>query len=398
MNNDLPYWIAFQRISGLGRVRFGHLESHFPTLKDAWDASESDLRATRLDNRVVEEILKTRPTLEPMDELERLMRHRVHAYTWHDDGYPARLRQIFDMPPVLYVKGELKPEDDLSLAVVGTRKATPYGKEVTREFVRDLTHAGLTIASGLAAGIDTTAHYAALQNGGRTVAVLGSGVDIIYPSQNRKIAEQITENGALISDYPVGTRPMKEHFPRRNRIMSGMSLGCLVIEGNEKSGALITARQALEQNREVFAVPGSALQERSRGPNLLIQSGEAKLVLTADDIVQELNLSQEEQQLNLPTSSAPIDNEQAAVLRVLSRSPIHIDEIYRASGMSMPDVSSTLTMLELNDLVRQVGGMHYVLTREAHTIYETHRQKSATDESSSTMTTENQPSERGSHP
>ena len=389
MNDDLPYWIAFQRVSRLGRVRFGHLESHFASLQDAWNASESELRATRLDGRTVEEILRTRNSLDPMDELERLHRHRVSAYTWHDEPYPARLRQIHDMPPVLYVKGELKPEDDLSLAVVGTRKATPYGREATREFIRDLVQAGLTIASGLATGIDSTAHYATLQNRGRTIAVLGSGVDIIYPAQNRKMAAEIVENGALISDYPIGTPPMKENFPRRNRIMSGISLGCLVIEGNEKSGALITARQALEQNREVFAVPGSALSERSRGPNLLIQSGEAKLVLTAEDILQELNLSQEDRQLNLTSTPEPVDEEQAAVLRVLSRSPIHIDEIYRASGMSMPEVSSTLTMLELNDLVRQVGGMHYVLTREAHALYQSHRRNTDDGEPTTTEAAEN---------
>ena len=390
MNDDLPYWIAFQRVSRLGRVRFGHLESHFPSLGDAWRASESELRATRLDNRTVEEILRTRVEIDPMDELERLERHRVTAHTWHDETYPARLRQIHDMPPVLYVKGELKPEDDLSLAVVGTRKETPYGQAVTREFVRDLVQAGLTIASGLAAGIDSTAHYATLQNRGRTIAVLGSGVDIIYPAQNRKLAAEIVENGALISDYPIGTPPMKENFPRRNRIMSGMSLGCLVIEGNEKSGALITARQALEQNREVFAVPGSALTERSRGPNLLIQSGEAKLVLTAEDVLQELNVSQENRQLNLPSTPEPVDDEQAAVLRALSRSPVHIDEIYRASGMSMPEVSSTLTMLELNDLVRQVGGMHYVLTREAHALYLSHRENDGGGQPADTAAAENQ--------
>ena len=220
--------------------------------------------------------------------------------------------------------------------------------------------------------------------------MLGSGVDIIYPTENLKLSRQIAENGALISDYPIGIPPLKEHFPRRNRIMSGISLGTLVIEGAEKSGALITARQALDQNREVFAVPGSALAERSRGPNLLIQRGEAKLVLHAEDILQELNMSQADRQLNLQSTPEPVDEEQAAVLRLLSHSPVHIDEIYRASGMSMPDVSSTLTMLELNDLVRQVGGMHYTLTREAHALYESHRRDSDDTESTDARTAEEQ--------
>ena len=370
MNDDLAYWIAFHRIARVGRVRFGALESHFGELKRAWDAPESELRAARLDDRTVAEIIKGRADIEPMDELERLERHKVHALTWHDPDYPARLKQIDDMPPVIYVKGELLPEDELALAVVGTRRATPYGREVTREFVRDLARAGLTIVSGLALGIDSLAHHTALLSGARTIAVLGAGVDSIYPPKNLSLARDIQENGALISDYPLGTPPLREHFPRRNRILSGISLGALVIEGNEKSGALITARSALDQNREVFAVPGSALLERSRGPNLLIQRGEAKLVLHAEDILQELNMSQSDQQLSLPSTQEPVDQEQAAVLKLLSRSPRHIDEIYRDSGMSMPEVSSTLTLLELHDLVRQVGGMHYVLTREAHALYQ----------------------------
>ena len=390
MNDDLPYWIAFHRVNRLGRVRFAALESHFGELKHAWEASESELRASRLDDRTIAEIIRTRAEADPMDELERLERHKVVAYTWHDPEYPARLRQIDDMPPVIYVKGTLTPEDEISLAVVGTRTATPYGREVTREFVRDLAQAGLTIASGLARGIDSVAHYTALQSGGRTIAVLGSGVDIIYPAENVDLSRQIIENGALISDYPIGTPPLKEHFPRRNRIMSGISLGALIIEGAEKSGALITARQALDQNREVFAVPGSALAERSRGPNLLIQRGEAKLVLHAEDILQELNMSQGDRQLNLPSTPEPVDEEQAAVLRLLSHSPVHIDEIYRASGMSMPEVSSTLTMLELNDLVRQVGGMRYTLTREAHALYESHRRDLDDTESTDTRTAEEQ--------
>ncbi len=374
----------------MGRVRFGALESHFGELKRAWDAPESELRAARLDDRTVAAIITGRADAEPMDELDRLERHKVRALTWHDPDYPARLKQIDDMPPVVYIKGELLPEDELALAVVGTRLATPYGREVTREFVRDLTRAGLTIASGLARGIDSVAHHTALLSGGRTIGILGSGVDIIYPSENRSLARDILENGALISDYPLGTPPLKDHFPRRNRIMSGISLGALVIEGNEKSGALITARQALDQNREVFAVPGSALAERSRGPNLLIQRGEAKLVLHAEDILQELNMSQSEQQLNLPSTSEPVDQEQAEILKLLSRSPRHIDEIYRDSGMSMPEVSSTLTLLELHDLVRQVGGMHYVLTREAHELYKSRVSRTEDAESVEDLATSSQ--------
>ena len=370
--SDLPYWVAFHKASGMGRVRFAALEAHFGSLEDAWKATEADFHSTGLDERTVRAIVTNRTTTNPNEEIDRLVRHKIKAYTWHDVGYPKRLKEIYDLPPVLYVKGSITAEDDLSLAVVGTRRATAYGREVTQDLVWELAKSDITTVSGLAIGIDSVAHHTAMRAGGRTIAVLACSLDIVYPSENVPLSRDIVENGALISDYPIGTRPRAEFFPRRNRIMSGISLGTLVIEGDVKSGALITARQALEQNREVFAIPGSILARTSKGPNHLIQRGEAKPVLEAEDILEEFNLSRATAQIALPELPMGENQEQNNVLRLLGLTPLHIDEIYRQSGLSMLEVSSSLAMLEIQDLVHQVGGMHYVLTRETVAAYQLH--------------------------
>ena len=367
--SDLPYWVAFHKASGMGRARFAALEAHFGSLEEAWRAPEAAFHAAGLDDRTVRAIVTIQASTNPKEEIDRLVRHKVKAYTWHDAGYPERLKEIYDLPPVVYVKGSLTAEDDLSLAVVGTRRATAYGREVAQDLVWQLAKSDVTTVSGLAKGIDAVAHHTAIRAGGRTIAVLACGLDMVYPSENVPLSRDIVENGALISDYPIGTRPRAEFFPRRNRIMSGISLGTLVVEGDQKSGALITARQALEQNREVFAVPGSILARTSNGPNHLIQRGEAKPVLEADDILEEFNLSRATAQLAMPEAPMGADQGQNMLLRLLSRTPQHIDEIYRQSGLSMPEVSSTLAVLEVQDLVHQVGGMHYVLTREEEAAY-----------------------------
>jgi DNA processing protein len=232
---------------------------------------------------------------------------------------------------------------------------------VTEEIVADLARSGIIIVSGLARGIDSVAHRAALDAGGKTVAVFGSGLDIVYPGENAKLAQDIMEHGALVSEHPLGIKPKAENFPLRNRIMSGFSLGVLVVEAGERSGALITAHQATEQNREVFAVPGSILSPASQGTNRLIQEG-AKLVRNYTDVLQELNLTIVVQQAEIKEFS-PADEIESAILRQLSPEPNHIDEICRCSGLSMPEVSSTLAMLELKGVARQVGNMNYVLAR-----------------------------------
>ena len=365
---QLKYWLAFSRVRGIGRVRFKLLESRFDSMEAAWSASEAELRSAGLDSRTIRSVAEAKQKVEPDAEAARLVRSGVHALTWHDDDYPSQLKEIYDLPPLIYVKGRLMPDDERSIAVVGTRNPSHYGRQVAEQLVYDIANAGVTIVSGLARGVDGIAHRAALDSGKRTVAVLGSGLDIIYPREHTNLSERIVENGALVSEHVLGTRPDARNFPRRNRIMSGMTLGTLVIEAGARSGALITARQALEENREVFAVPGSIFSPRSDGTNRLIRESAAKLVTDCEDVLEELNLSAVPRQIGM-AALFPEDENEAELLRFIAFEPVHVDEVCRSSGKAASDVSSTLAMMELKGLVKQVGGMNYVRTREVSSEY-----------------------------
>ena len=360
---QIKYWLAFNRISGIGRARFQRLESHFDSMEAAWSASAAELRAAGLDRRAVSAVVDGRRAVDPDAEADILLRSGVRALTWHDDEYPAQLKEIYDLPPLLYLRGTLLPEDARSVAVVGTRNPSHYGRQVAEQMVYDIARAGVTIVSGLARGIDGIAHRVTLDAGQRTIAVLGSGLDNIYPREHTNLSEQVVDNGALLSEYPLGTKPDPRNFPRRNRIMSGMTLGTLVIEAGSKSGALITAQQALEENREVFAVPGSVFSKNSEGTNRLIRKGEAKLVTSYEDVLEELNLTAVERQIEM-AALFPEDDDEADLLRYITFDPVHVDEVCRSTGRTAPDVSSTLAMMELKGLVKQVGGMNYVRMRE----------------------------------
>ncbi len=366
--DNLKYWIAFNRIRGIGRVRFKLLESSFYSIQSAWNANEAELRAAGLDSRTIRAIVNGRQSVDPDAELDALKRSGVRALTWHDADYPPRLKQIYDLPPLLYVKGELLPDDERSIAVVGTRKPSPYGVQVAEKMVRDIADAGVAVVSGLARGVDGIAHNAALNAGARTIAVLGSGVDVIYPREHQRLAARIAENGALVSEHPLGTRPDARNFPRRNRIMSGMTLGTLVIEAPENSGALITARQALEENREVFAVPGNIFSPSSKGVNRLIRESAAKLVTNCAEVLEELNLTAVSRQIQM-AALFPEDETEAELLRYITYDPVHIDDVCRSSGKETAHVSSTLAMMELKGLVKQVGGMNYIRLRETSAEY-----------------------------
>jgi DNA processing protein len=358
---ELKYWIAFSRIKGIGRVRFAKMESHFGNLSEAWHASGEELAASDLDAAAIKSIVASRSRISPDDELANMRRLGIEAHTCHDDNYPKRLREIYDYPPLIYVKGTLQPNDTYCVAIVGSRKLSAYGRQISQELAQELAANGITVVSGLARGVDTAAHQGALNAGGRTLAVLGSGVDHIYPGENTTLAGEIVAHGALISEYPPGTKPRPDYFPRRNRILSGLSLGVLVTEADENSGALITARHALEQNREVFAVPGSILTVTSRGSNRLIQEG-AKLVTNISDILQELNLSRlsqaPEEPAILPTADS---DDETMLLNNLTAEPRHIDELCRLTGLPVAQVSSTLVILEIKGMAKQVGAMNYVL-------------------------------------
>jgi DNA processing protein len=358
MRPDLKYWVAFGRIPGVGRARLQLLERRFGDLETAWSAPAPELLAAGLDQRTVSSIVQRRGRISPDQEMERLERLGVQAFTWHDPGYPPLLREIHDLPPVLYVRGQLTEADQTAVAVVGTRRPTAYGRQAAEELTWGLARAGITIVSGLARGIDAIAHRAAIEAGGRTIAVMACGLDLVYPPEHARLAREVMEHGALVSDYPLGTTPRADYFPRRNRIMAGLGLGVLVVEGDMTSGALNTARWAVEQDREVFAVPGSIFSPQSRGPHWLLQQG-AKLVQTVEDVLEELNLTLVPHR---PSPAAPTANgdTEAAVLRHMGREPRHVDEVCRLSGLPIATVSSALAMLELKGLVKQVGIMTYV--------------------------------------
>ncbi len=364
---DIKYWVGFSLIPGIGWVKFAQMEDHFGDLGDAWKASPGELKRAGLESATIRAIEAWRPRLSPDAEMEKLGKYGVSVHTCKDSDYPSRLKEIYDYPPVLYVRGDFAPQDEWCLAVVGTRRATVYGRQVTEELVTALAQSNVTIVSGLARGIDTVAHQAALEAGCRTIAVFACGLDGVYPGENTHLARRISQQGVLISEYPLGTRPRAENFPRRNRIMSGVSLGVLVIEADESSGAMITARMALEKNREVFAVPGSILSPASRGSNLLIQEG-AKLVRAYTDILEELNLMTVARQMEM-REIVPASDTEATLLKQLGPEPVHVDEICQGSGLPVATVSSTLAMMELKGLVRQVGPMNYVLSREVREEY-----------------------------
>jgi DNA processing protein len=364
---DTQFFVGFNLVPGIGPVKVRALLDHFGDLETAWHAASADLHRVGLDQRAVGNLLAVRAKVDLDAEVERVHRAGAAILTWDDSAYPKHLRSIDAPPPVLYVKGELRLEDEWAVAVVGTRRASVYGKEATRQLAGDLACNRVTVVSGLARGIDAHAHRAALDAGGRTIAVLGSGIDIIYPVEHAKLAAEIIEHGALLTDYPLGTPPESGNFPPRNRIISGLALGVVIVEAGEGSGALITADFALEQGRDVFAVPGNIFNRGSVGTNKLIQQG-AKLVLTVQDILEELNLTMVSQQAEL-REVVPEDETEAALLKFISAEPIHVDEIGRQVGLPIEQVSSTLAMMELKGMVRQVGGMSYVIAREGRVEY-----------------------------
>ena len=365
---DKKYWVGFNHIPGIGRVRLNQLLNHFGSLEAAWGATSEQLKQAGLDASSIDAIRHCRPGVSPDAEMEKLERLSVKVVTCREDSYPARLKEIYDYPPLLYMRGSLEPGDEWCLAVVGTRRPTAYGRQITEEIVTELARNKIMVVSGLARGIDSVAHRSALAAGGRSIAVLASGVDIIYPAENAGLADNLMENGALISEYPLGCRPRPEFFPRRNRILSGLSLGVLVIEAGQGSGALITANLALEQNREVFAIPGSILSAASKGTNHLIQEG-AKLVTDCVDILEELNLTTVARQMEMRTVLPATGSDEALLLAKMGAESSHIDQICRSSGLPIATVSGLLTMMELKGLVRQTGAMNYVLAKEAREHY-----------------------------
>lgn len=377
--DELSYWIAFSRVIGIGPVRFKLLLDFFQQdVAAAWQASFATLAEAGLDQNTIKSFLKQRASITPQQELERLEHLRIRIITWKDDTYPPLLKKIEYAPPVLYICGNLTDDDHrYSLGIVGTRKMSHYGRQVTAHFAQELARGKFTVVSGLAIGVDTVAHTAALDAGGRTIAVLACGLDIIYPASNFNLAKRIVESGqgALLTTFPLGVQPEAKNFPARNHIISGLSLGILVTEAPQKSGALITASSALEQGREVFAIPGSIFSHSGSGVNKLIQDG-AHPVTNINDIMASFNIftmipqqidlpTSTETQFDLPTSTEvqidlPTTDEEQALLALLGPKPCHIDDLIRISELPTQDVTAALTTLELKGMVKSLGSMQYV--------------------------------------
>ena len=364
------YWVGFNYVKGIGAVRLKALLDAFDgDLQAAWTAPTEALRRTGLSPRLVENIVKIRGEINLEKIWQRTASAGIKVMTWSDESYPRLLREIYQPPPVIYIRGELLPEDETAVAVVGTRRITAYGRQITEELAGTLARNQVTVVSGLARGTDATAHQAALRAGGRTIAVLGSGVDRIYPPEHRQLAEEIAESGAIISDYPPGTPPESANFPPRNRIISGLSLATVVVEAGETSGALITATFAAEQGREVLAVPGLITAPSSKGTNRLINSG-ARPMLSPADVLDAINIQQVNTQ-RLARRLLPPDESEVKLLTVMGNEIITVDEIAFLSGLPIERVSATLAVMELKGLIRNDGGMSYTAVREENSEFRT---------------------------
>jgi DNA processing protein len=361
--SELPYWLALRR-AGLGSTNFSLLVTHFGGITEAWAAPIEQVGRAGLDAQYLRAFSRARNSFDGDAELGALEKHNVRVFTWLDEEYPLSLRDIPQSPPVLFVRGERDPAFEQAVAVVGTRRVTPYGRQAAEHFCTTLAGAGVAIISGLARGVDAIAHRVALEQGAPTVAVLAGGIDQVYPRENAGLADRILERGCLVSEYPVGIPSRPDYFPRRNRIISGLAKATLVIEAGEGSGALHTANWAFEQGRDVFAIPGSIFSRQSAGTNQLIRESTAKLVTSPEQLLEELNMLSAGGQLPLgavkastpPPSATP---DEGRVLHWLQDGPRHIDEIARASGTPVAALSGTLQLMELKGLVRQVRSMTY---------------------------------------
>ncbi len=366
MTEKLP-WLALRSVPGVGPVLFHRLIQAFGNPARVFQTPLQELRGLRGISPSLAQAVSGFCQWDRIEEqLARVKALAAEVVTLDDSRYPPRLREIPYPPPVLYVKGEIKPEDSLALAVVGTRGASYYGVKAARSLAREAARRGLTVVSGLARGIDTAAHQGALEGGGRTLAVLGCGLDVVYPPENRELYRRIPESGALITEYPPGTPPEAHNFPPRNRLISGLALGVLVVEAGLKSGAHITAHCALEQGREVLAVPGPITSPTSLGPHRLIQQG-AKLVQDVDDILAEIagdpgvRPQGEEPREAAAQDRPPLFRLDDPLLPLLGAEPRQLEELVEASRLPAADVMSRLTLLELQGLVRELPGKCYVL-------------------------------------
>lgn len=355
--------LTLSAVPGVGSNRLRALVSHFKDPAAVLQASPRELlKVNVVDRKTALNISRFRDGRKFADQqLSRLNKVGGRIITYWDEEYPEILKRIYDPPPFLFVLGAIVSDDRFSIAIIGTRTPTTYGKIVAEKFAEQLAGIGVTIVSGLARGIDTVAHLSALKQGGRTIAVIGSGIDVIYPPENKKLAERISRHGAILSEYEMGAKPDAVNFPRRNRIISGLALGSLIVETAESGGAMITASTALDQNREVFAIPGPITETKSSGTNRLIKEGRAKLVQRVEDILNELQLKlkpllkSEEKRIEPPLSLF-----EKRLLDCIGTEPLHIDAIASQTMLTTSDALVNLLSLEFKGLVRQLPGKMFI--------------------------------------
>lgn len=355
--DEAAYWLAVSQVPHIGPVRIERLGQRFGSLAAAWGAVDDELRIV-LEPRPLAEFCETRRRIDPIRELERVTERGISVTYPGHPLYPPLLAEISGRPSVLYVRGELTPADARAVGIVGTRRATSYGRQMASEIGGALGSAGVTVVSGLARGVDAAAHQAALEAGGRTVAVLGSGVDVIYPAEHRMLAEWIMESGAILSEQPPGAKPDAQNFPARNRIISGMSLGVVVIEAPMRSGALITASFAGDQGREVLVLPGNVLMPSSEGSNQLLRDG-ARIVRNGQDVLEDLGLGSSPGPA-VTQGRLPFDEKEMALYAALGGEAKHIDELADETGLTTSQTAALLLTMELNGLVRNFGAQFYV--------------------------------------
>lgn len=361
-HDDLPFWVALSFSPKIGASTWKRLLARFARMEDVWNASAATLKGEGLDARTIDAVHDARLATSPERAMKAIGRFDLGVLTLQDGAYPKLLKEISDPPGVLFIRGQLTSDDELALSVVGSRRITPYGRRATEELVRPLVLEGMTIVSGLALGVDSVAHKVALSSGGRTIAVLGCGLDQIYPASHKQLADQIVDGrGAVISEYPPKTPSYPSNFPVRNRIIAGLSLGVVVVEAALESGSLLTAKSALDYNREVFAVPGPIFSETSVGTNNLLKMG-AKVVTSTDDILVELSFRKRKKHTQAKKIMADTP-EEGKLLPLLSTEPVHVDKLIEQSGLSTSDVNGALILMEMKGKVKNLGGNFYVLAR-----------------------------------
>lgn len=364
MNKGLKerdYWLGFNVFPGIGPKRLFHLLKIFGSAKKSWQAAEGKLRRTKIPKPILAKFFQFREEFNFSSYLLRLNKSLIRFVIIEEEEYPKNLKKIDNPPPLIFMKGRIIPQDSLSIAVIGTRRITPYGREVTEKLTRELISYGITIVSGLARGVDSVSHRLALGNGGRTIAVLGSGLNNIYPPEHQALAEKIVnqDQGALVSEVALEGLPLKGHFPSRNRIISGLSLGVLVTEGAAVSGTKITSQYCLKHERKLFAVPGPITSPLSEGPADLIKMG-AKLVTKAGDVLSELEVKKQSAVKKRERLEFSSDGERK-IWEALTSGVKHIDELIRETGLPSFKTLSLLTTMELAGKVKNIGQGNYML-------------------------------------